>query len=169
MITLTNHPSYRIVSDHLFAEIRQNESSGQNSLNSLRSFEPGDIISSFHAGEIIDHPTYLTVQVGVGKHITLRPEFLQYINHSCDPNAFFDTTTMQLVCLGPIKTGEEFTFFYPSTEWEMAQPFECYCGSPKCIGVIKGAAYLSADTIGKYRLTDFINKQLKGRLSEVRA
>ncbi len=168
MITLTN-PSYRIISDHLFAEVRQSENSGQNSLHSLRSFEPGDMISKFHAGEIFDHPTYLTVQVGIGKHITLRPEFLQYINHSCDPNAFFDTTSMQLVCLRPIQAGEEFTFFYPSTEWDMAQPFGCYCGSPKCIGTIKGAAYLPPESISQYRLTDFINKQLRGRLSEKRA
>ena len=168
MITLTN-PSYRIVSDHFFAEVRQSETSGQKSLNSLRSFEPGDIISVFYGGEISDHPTYLTVQIGVGKHITLKPECLQYINHSCAPNAFFDTSTYQLVCLRPIKAGEEFTFFYPSTEWDMAQPFDCYCGSSECIGQIRGASYLSSDLISRYRLTDFINQQLKIRLTQERA
>lgn len=31
------------------------------------------------------------------------------------------------------------TFAYFSTEWFMDQPFNCLCGSAKCIGEITGA------------------------------
>jgi SET domain-containing protein len=86
---------------------------------------------------------------------------LQYINHSCDPNVFFDTTAMKLVALKDISPEEEFSFFYPSAEWKMTQPFSCYCGSPCCIGEIKGAAFLSAETISKYRFTEYIQEQLR--------
>lgn len=143
-----------------FAEVLRNPKNGQQQLNSLKSYKPGDIISSFHAGETVSVPTYLTVQIGVDKHITLRPEFLQYINHSCDPNVFFDTTNMELVCLSPVNAGDEFTFFYPSTEWEMTQTFLCQCSSPKCLQLIQGAKFLSTETIQQYRFTDFIQQQL---------
>jgi SET domain len=103
------------------------------------------------------------VQVGIDRHIMLQPEHLQYINHSCDPNVFFDTYTMQVIALRPIDEGNEMTFFYPSTEWDMAQPFTCYCGSHRCLGEIKGAAHINGEVISQYRLTRFIQQQLHDR------
>ena len=162
MITLTN-PEYRLISDHGIAQVRQNLKNNQNALFAMQSLQPGDVIANFSAGTIAAEPTYLTVQVDLRKHITLQPEFLQYINHSCSPNVFFDTTSMELVALQEIKQGEEFTFFYPSTEWKMTQAFNCYCGSPNCIGQIKGAAFLTKSVWSRYRLTDFIQQQLAKR------
>ncbi len=162
MDKLTN-PAYRTISNHVIAEVRQKLVNKQNALFALRSFQPGEMIEEFSAGTIAAEPTYLTVQVDRGKHITLQPEFLQYINHSCAPNVFFNTTTMQVVALKEIEAGEEMVFFYPSTEWKMTQSFTCYCGSPACLGEIKGAAYLSKEALKQYRLTDFIQQQLAKR------
>lgn len=162
MDTLTT-PAYRTISNHVFAERRQKLSNGQNALFALRPYQPGEVIADFSAGTISAEPTYLTVQVGVRKHITLQPEFLQYINHSCDPNVFFNTTTMQLVALKELAVEEEMSFFYPSTEWKMTQSFDCYCGNSCCIGEIKGAAFLSKEAREKYHLTDFIQQQLAKR------
>lgn len=159
MDTLTA-PAYRVISNHQFAERRQNISNDQNALFALRSYQPGEVIADFSAGTISAEPTYLTVQVGNRKHITLQPEFLQYINHSCNPNVFFDTTMLQLVALKDVTAGEEFTFFYPSAEWKMTQSFNCYCGNANCIGKIRGAFYLSPETETQYRFTDFIQQQL---------
>ena len=153
------NPAYRLVSNHQIAEVRQKISNEQNALFTLQQFEAGDVIADFSAGTIAAKPTYLTVQVGNRKHITLQPEFLQYINHSCDPNVFFDTTTMQLVALKPLQPEDELVFFYPSTEWRMTQSFACYCGSPKCIGRIQGASFLSGQLQSQYRFTDFIQQQ----------
>ncbi len=162
MTTLAT-PSHRLISDHGIAQVRQSLINQQNALIAQRSFQPGEVIAEFSAGTIAAEPTYLTVQVDVGKHITLQPEFLQYINHSCDPNVFFDTSSMQLVALKEIHSEEEMTFFYPSTEWEMTQSFNCYCGSPRCIGEIRGAAFLTEEMWKQYRLTDFIQQQLAKR------
>jgi hypothetical protein len=162
MDTLTQ-PAYRIISNHIIAEVRQKLSNNQNALFALRAYQPGDLIAHFTAGSISSEPTYLTVQVGVDKHITLQPAFLQYINHGCDPNVFFNTATMQLIALKEIKLEEEMSFFYPSTEWKMTQPFQCYCGSPACIGEVKGAFYLSRELQEKYQLTEFIQHQLAKR------
>ena len=159
MDTLTP-PAYRTISNHIIAEVRQKLSNNQNALFALRSYKPGELIAHFSAGSISAEPTYLTVQIGVDKHITLQPAFLQYINHGCEPNVFFNTSTMQLVALKDISPEEEMTFFYPSTEWKMTQPFQCYCGSPACVGEIRGAAFLSQPLIDKYQLTDFICQQL---------
>ena len=66
---------YRLISHHDFAEVRRRNSNGQNALFVTRSYSAGDLISGFSAGTIAGEPTYLTVQVGEGKHITLVPEF----------------------------------------------------------------------------------------------
>ncbi len=166
MITTTiTTPAFEVISNHIFANVLLNNSSNQKSLHAAVSFSPGDVISTFGAGSTQPFATYLTVQTGVDSHIMLMPEFLQYINHSCEPNVFFNTTTMQVVCLKPLQPGDEFTFFYPSTEWEMAQPFVCNCGSKGCLQLINGASHLSVGTLSKYKLTDFIKQQVKQKLS----
>lgn len=159
MESLTSR-DYHVISNHEIAEVRLQLFTKQKKLIALRPYQSGDVISDFTAGTISAEPTYLTVQVGINKHITLQPEFLQYINHSCDPNVFFNTTTMQLLALKTIREEEEITFFYPSTEWKMAQAFKCYCGCINCIGEIKGAFFLSSKNIRQYQLTDFIKLQL---------
>lgn len=161
-------PAYRIISNHGIAEMRRKLSNGQNALFSLRTYQPGDVIANFTAGTISAEPTYLTIQLGIRKHITFDPEYLQYINHSCDPNVFFDTTAMNLVALKTLKRNEEMTFFYPSTEWKMKQTFQCYCGYKYCIGEIKGASYLSKEAQEKYRFTDFIQQQLAKRSARMK-
>ncbi|KAF4970480.1 hypothetical protein FSARC_2499 [Fusarium sarcochroum] len=84
-------------------------------------------------------PTYATVQTGRGSHLNLNSDLL-YINHSCEPTLLFDVGNLNIL-VGPkgLKVGDELTFFYPSTEWHMAQPFDCLCGTPSCRGRISGA------------------------------
>ncbi len=147
------------LSHHGIAEKLLQTDNNHQLLISTRAFQKGDTISPFSAAEVHSVPSRYTVQVGENKHIILAPEFLQYINHSCDPNVFFNTTTMELVALKSIVPGDEFTFFYPSTEWDMAEPFNCLCGTTQCIGIIKGAKNIAADTLNTYQLTDFIHSK----------
>jgi hypothetical protein len=155
--------SKQLVSKHDFVDVMQNILSGQKSLHATVGFNTRDVICLFSAGLILDQPTYLTVQTGEHTHITLQPEFLQYTNHSCEPNVFFDTSTMQLIALTAIQPGDELVYFYPSTEWDMKQPFDCLCGSHKCLHKIKGAAYLSDVVAQQYRLTDFIQRKINNK------
>lgn len=158
--TLLEGNAMQVISNHGFAEVRYNLQSKQNTLVAMKDFRSGEVISSFSPGVIKNTPDYLTVQIGVDVHITLQPEFLQYINHSCEPNAFFDTTTMELIALTDIKENKEFSFFYPSTEWAMAQPFYCYCGSKSCLQNIQGASFFTPSQLINYKFTDFIKSQL---------
>ena len=163
MILTANNTAVQILSNHGFAEICENTITKQKSLHAIIPFKKGELISTFSAGRIYKEPNYLTVQTGIDKHITLLPEFLQYINHSCNPNVFFNTATMEVIAIRDIESNEEFSFFYPSTEWDMAQPFICYCGTNSCLQNIKGAKHIPADIIKKYRLTQFIKEQLKNK------
>ena len=158
-------PSFDVISNHIFANVLLNNQTKQKALFAAVGFAPGDVISDFSAATTQSYATYLTVQTGADRHITLLPELLQYINHSCMPNVFFNTTTMQLVCLQAMQPGDEFTFFYPSTEWEMAQPFVCNCGHATCLQLINGAYNLTIETLSKYKLTDFIREQVRQKLS----
>jgi SET domain len=144
------------MSHHGFAEKLLQTESNHHLLISSQAFQAGDVVSKFGAAEVHTEPSRYTVQVAENKHIILSPEFLQYINHSCNPNVFFNTTTMELTALKNIAPGDEFTFFYPSTEWDMADPFHCLCGSAQCLGIIKGAKSIDKETLNQYRLTDFI-------------
>ena len=155
--------AYQMLSKHGIADIMQNSVTGEKSLHASAFFDAGDIITEFTPEHILDAPTYLTVQTGEHKHITLEPSFLQYINHSCDPNVFFDTTHMQLLALKEIQPGDELMFFYPSSEWEMTQSFDCFCGTKQCLHKIQGAVHLSEEEAQRYKLTDFIRSQLQNR------
>ena len=162
MVTLTT-PTYRLISDHSFAVVRQNIANDQKAFFAQRRYEAGEVLAHFSAGEVYSKPSYLTVQVGIDKHIMLQPEHLQYINHSCEPNVFFDTSSMEVVAVREIQEGDEMTFFYPSTEWDMAQPFTCLCGTAGCLGQIRGAAHIAPSVIRHYKLTHFIQQQLHDR------
>lgn len=153
-------PNLTRISLYGFATLYQNNITGEKSLHATVHLKAGDIFSKFDAAEILAYPNKYTVQVNDNTHIILDPEFLQYINHSCDPNVFFDTTTMELSCLKDIAPGDELTFFYPSTEYAMASPFNCFCGCNHCLHKIQGAAFLPQEVIHRYRFTDFIMQKL---------
>lgn len=157
----TTSPLTFVIVSAEIAEIRIDEKQHSRSLYSRKSFTKDDVIAGFGAKETFSEPTYLTVQVGDNEHIELLPEYLECINHSCEPNCFFNTTTLELIALRDISVDEELTFFYPSTEWDMDQAFQCNCGSENCIGLVKGARYLSSGQIASYRFTDFISGKLR--------
>lgn len=144
------------------AEISIDPITGVRSLLSKKSFRANELIIGFFAKSVQSTPSYLTVQISDHEHIELFPECLECANHSCNPNCFFNTTSMEFVTVKPIAPGEELTFFYPSAEWDMEQPFTCHCVSKDCVGVIKGAKYLTPKEIKKYRFTDFIQGKLQG-------
>lgn len=142
------------------AEIRECQTTGNKSLHTTIEFKSGEVISNFSHKEILDRPNYLTVQISDNQHIMLDPEYLQYINHSCSPNVFFDTKNMEVIALRNIEIGEELTFFYPSTEWSMDRGFDCLCQSENCLGYIQGASHLSLDVVKKYKFSEYIQQKL---------
>ncbi|GAW22093.1 hypothetical protein ANO14919_116280 [Xylariales sp. No.14919] len=62
-----------------------------------------------------------------------------------------------------LKKGDLLSFFYPSTEFRMAQPFDCWCGAGEgvCLGRISGAIGLDAERLGSYWINGYISEMLE--------
>lgn len=67
------------------------------------------------------------------------------------------------VLAGPagLAPGIELTFFYPSTEWRMAQSFECFCSTASCRGRIAGASDMSSQQLEGMWLNGYIREMLE--------
>lgn len=95
----------------------------------------------------LDHPTRTSLQIDKGVHqeSTNAQAFENFLNHSCEPNGYIDFRDLTFRALRPIKKGEEFTFNYLTTEWDLANKFRCNCGSKNCYKQINGFKYLTLE------------------------
>jgi hypothetical protein len=101
-------------------------------------------------GELTDVPSRYSVQVGRTLHVDLpagygleesMDQFYWYfMNHSCEPNAVI--RGRRLVALKSIEPYQGIRFHYNTTEYELAEPFDCRCGSNRCEGQIRGFRFL---------------------------
>ncbi|HUP18650.1 MAG TPA: SET domain-containing protein-lysine N-methyltransferase [Gemmatimonadota bacterium] len=137
------------------------ERDGARGLATSRGFRRGEVVCAIPQTARRRRPTRLTVQVGDDEHVEVGG--LATLNHSCDPNVRLDVERMEVVAERDIEPGEELTFFYPSTEWEMAEPFDCACGGPRCVGVVRGARDLPAEVLDRY----FVNAHVRRRAERI--
>ncbi len=130
---------------------------------SLVALPPGAHFTHITTATATDRRTYSTVQTSRDAHVELNCDLL-YCNHSCAPSLEFDMARFEVRVARhrPLAVGDHLTFFYPSTEWEMAQPFRCTCGAPggSCKGWIAGAARMDAASLREYWLNDHIVARL---------
>ncbi|BCS20477.1 uncharacterized protein APUU_20909A [Aspergillus puulaauensis] len=105
---------------------------------------------------------YTSVQTGRDSHIELNSD-LVFCNHSCEPSLNFDMARMEVRVVDdrPLNVGDALTFFYPSSEWEMDQPFECTCGAKGCKRVIEGAKGMGREGLQGYWLNAHIEELLR--------
>lgn len=128
-----------------------------------RSWRAGDAITPLAWTNRAPHPSRWTVQCGPEDHAEPLPFELRYINHSCAPNVQFDLEAGQLRALRNIEPGEELRFFYPATEWHMAEAFACECGEVDCLGRVAGASQTPADVLARHALSPVIRVKLAAR------
>ena len=176
----------------------------------FQPFRPGDVIARLE-GLTVGPKAYSSVQCGTGNsdHVELNSDLLYSalcpptthhysplpVNHSCEPNVVVDVSSSDrrkwhVRAVKDIHVGDPVCFFYPSTEWDMEQPFDCICGTrvtpaqslshrlpgtQACLKTIKGARYLSREELGR---RNFINQHIwtmaqerddKGRNSSIKA
>ena len=139
----TDHPTE--VAAEAIAVVRVD---GHHGLVATRRFGVGDLILILE-GEVVDRPSRFSVQIGPNRHVEVPAEVKlagsldryrwRFLNHSCEPNAAFDDR--RLVALRRIEGAEQITFDYNTTEYDLASPFECHCGSPDCCGVVRGSRW----------------------------
>lgn len=102
-------------------------------------------------GKVVKSPSTYSVQIDIDRHVLPhRPGVVggriswQFMNHSCEPNVAVDVRNRAFVAAREIAAGEELAFNYNTTEWAMADPFQCDCLSPQCAGRIQGFSYLAS-------------------------
>lgn len=108
----------------------------------LRAYAAGEVVLPFVAAYRRTAPSRHTIQVSEDLHIELSPTELAFVNHGCAPNSAFDVERMALLALTTIRAEDELRVFYPATEWEMHEPFDCRCGDARCLGTIRGARWI---------------------------
>lgn len=128
------------------------------SLVSKRAYKKGEVICEIPSENITDKPNRFTVQITRNQHTHVGK--LAALNHSCAPNVILDTERMLMVACQDIEKGQELSFFYPSTEWEMSVPFICLCGAPNCIHVVAGARFLPLSTLEHHYLSKHIREEI---------
>ncbi len=111
----------------------------------------GDTIISL-TGHLVTQPTRYSLQIEEALHLDV-PENdtaiiaekypWKFLNHSCEPNAHMDVANKILVALKDISAQTEINYNYNTTEYELAEPFECsYNGNTT---LVKGYKYLSLE------------------------
>lgn len=125
---------------------------GQFQLVAVRRIARDEVILHLE-GIVVLRPTRHTIQVGRDQHLeAIDPDRLEaaldehawrFLNHSCAPNARVEGR--MLVAMGPIEAGDQVTFDYTTTEYELACPFACGCGAVECIGMVRGYRHLTEE------------------------
>jgi hypothetical protein len=130
--------------------VRVAGSAGDFRLVAARRIARGEVLFQIE-GVRTRRPTRYSVQIGARLHIDLGPGhstdeilnryFWRFMNHACEPSAWI--RDQEVIALQSIRSGEDVTFDYNSTEYDMAEPFACRCGSRHCLGEIRGFRHLT--------------------------
>ena len=133
---------------------------------------PADAFLFHLDGMLTDVPTRYSLQVGDATHVDLPEGYpaeaildrfaWRFMNHSCEPSVV--VRDRAVFALKPMESWQEITFHYNSTEYEVAEPFDCHCGSPHCDGRIQGFRFLSES--GRELLRPLLAEHLATRLSQ---
>ena len=127
-------------------------------------------------GELTATPTRYTVQLDADRHVdmpagspleeVLDRYYWRFMNHACEPTAVIRDRSV--LSLRPIPAWSQITFHYASTEYDMAEPFACECGSGRCDGVVQGFRHLARERREELRslLSPYLLAVLDGRIAE---
>jgi uncharacterized protein len=88
--------------------------------------------------------------IGIGRGLWIDPKQpYKYINHSCEPSAGIQGT-VTLIALRDMKTGEEITLDYGTTEEQLRWEMVCGCGSKNCRKLIRSIQALPRERFDAY-------------------
>ena len=117
--------------------------------------------SRFKLSEIPKSSYDYYLQVDRNEYIGPSNKIDDFINHSCEPNAYvvIDNTAW-LKALRDIMPNEEITFDYSVTSTESFDTFklDCYCGSPICRKIISGYNTLPTSKKSEYEKLGIVPK-----------
>ncbi len=126
----------------------------------------------FHFDGKIDDDTHTnskSLQIDDNKFLESTVKFDDFLNHSCNPNCYIDWQNLNLVALRDIQIGEEISFNYNTSEYDLINlvkncSFKCGCNSKNCIGEIRGFRYLTEQQ--KKKIQKFVSPFLKKKFEQ---
>jgi Fe-S-cluster containining protein len=151
----------RLHRQSVFTALDVRESDKGLAVHAARQFQPGDVLIKL-GGRISANPTQTTIQIGENEHIV--SWMGGHINHSCEPSGYLNFEDLTLRALSRLGEGDEITRHYMTTEWDMPEPFDCKCGSKRCMGRIRGFKHLSLQQ--KMALETLLSPYLREKLEE---
>jgi SET domain len=147
---------------------------GDDRLVAAVAFAAGEVLFRME-GLTTRSPSRFTLQVDDRLHLrpgesrspeeALERYYWKYMNHSCDPSVW--VRGREVIALRPIRPGESLTFDYNTTEYDMAEPFSCRCGSVACAGLVRGFRHLTLPE--RERLRPLLSPHLARRLGAAAA
>lgn len=133
----------------VFAKLNVRRSKGDRGVFAVEEINKGAVILDF-PGRAVPERKSGPWDLQTGKNSFIRAfsksQIDNFLNHSCRPNAFIKQKGKEfyLIAMRRIKTGEEITFDYDTTDydnWEFR--FFCRCKSRICRKTVRGFKYLS--------------------------
>jgi SET domain len=135
------------------------------------------VVTSFSGKAVPFHQANaMSLQLSSDLFLRSNGEIDEYVNHSCEPNctvSFHGEFLPYLVAARKIAPGEEITFNYHCTEWDLLEQervfredcaFVCLCHSESCLGEIRGFKYLSLQQ--QIRLSPHVSPFLRLKVME---
>uniref|UniRef100_A0A6B2GAC8 Histone-lysine N-methyltransferase, H3 lysine-4 specific (Trinotate prediction) n=1 Tax=Myxobolus squamalis TaxID=59785 RepID=A0A6B2GAC8_MYXSQ len=110
-----------------------------------RNIKKGEKISDLSQLPLIEKNNKYAITKTIGVYFDTTDHFGRFFNHSCEPNMTMNFENWCFYALKDIDESEMVTFNYFQTEYEMASPFDCLCGSKLCFGKIMGWKGLEED------------------------
>ncbi|MBI3504528.1 MAG: SET domain-containing protein [Proteobacteria bacterium] len=134
------------------------EVDGELRLVTMRSVAAGERLFELE-GDLVTVPTRYSVQVGKSLHLDAGSEYpleevyarfyWRFMNHHCEPATMI--RGRDVIALRDLEPADAVTFNYNTTEADMAESFQCRCGSARCEGTIRGAKHLAASDVERLR------------------
>lgn len=143
-VSLNEPSSYRNLDD---VEVRQKDNNYYG-VFAKKNIPEGTTLLTITTENKLLIPDRFSVQFTEDQHLDSNYiQWLKFTNHTCDPNIRFEVTPEQVKVLAArdLSTGEELSFNYLTTEYDMHEKFTCNCESKKCYGEIGGFKNLSSE------------------------
>jgi hypothetical protein len=125
-------------------------------LHSRIPLAAGEVVFDLGTCTPVPVPDRYSIQIAADRHVDAGP--VRYLNHSCAPSTLIDTERLNVTAVRDLAAGEELTFFYPATEWDMARPFRCRCTEPDCLGEIRGGRYLDTTALARWMISPHVRE-----------
>ncbi len=106
-----------------------------------------EILIDFRGAPVLARATRTSLQIDDHRHLAGFDETNAFLNHSCEPSAYYDYAGVYLRALRAIAPGEEVTVNYNAGDDDLFGAFRRDCGSRDCIGEVRGFRHLSRGLI----------------------